>query len=330
MAGQSNYQKLHKRFVDHQKRQAELEDDGRWLKLPAPQVGTPAITYRIRILPPPDGFDSWYLEYGVHYQIKNESGQFMTITCPLKTVQKPCPVCEFTKGLWKSGSEEDKALARKIGVKTRYASNVVLLNNPSEAKLWSYGAKVWGPLNELCVGDSGEFVPIDDSDKGFNIKVVIVTQKTDEGNFPNYTIMPEMKSCPVPDKSVLTKIHPMHELILGRVKSYDEIRSLLFGSEGAEAAPATTATSNEISEPAVADTEDTVTETVTPTASPAKNVAPAAKASIAGTTPAPAPVKETANAPSVEVSAQASVPASQDELVKRAKAQLAKRAAAKS
>lgn len=330
MAGQSNYQKLQKKFADKQRRQAEMDDD-RWWKPPTPQASHPAETHRIRILPPPDGFDSWYFEYGVHYQIKNEAGQFVSITCPIKTIQKPCPICEFTKGLWKENTEEGKTLARKIGVKTRYASNVVLLNNPSEVKLWSYGPKVWTPLNELCVGTDGEFVPIDNPDKGFNIKVVIAGT-AGEVNYPSYTIMPEMKACPIPDKSALLKIHPMHELIVSRVKSYDELRSLLFGSEAAEtAAPATTtATSEEISETPVADPDDTVTETTATPPPSAKSVAPAAKASIAGTTPAPAPVKETTNAPSVEVPVQASAPASQDELVKRAKASLAKRAAAKS
>lgn len=329
MAGQTNYQKLHKRFVEKQSRQAEM-DDNRWWKPPIPQVGNPAETHRIRILPPPDGFDSWYFEFGVHYGVKNEAGQFLTITCPLKTVQKPCPICEFTKGLWKENTEEGKTLARKIGVKTRYASNVIVLSNPAEVKLWSYGPKVWTPLNELCIGDNGEFNPIDSPEKGFNIKLVIATQNTPEGNFPNYTVMPIMPACPIPDKSALMKIHAMHELIVSRVKSYDEIRSLLYGSEAADAAPAPSpATTDEVAETPVTDADDTVTETVTPPPAPAKSVAPAAKASVAGVTPAPA-VKETTNAPSPEASTASAAPASQEELVKRAKAQLAKRAAAKS
>lgn len=313
MAGKTDYSKLHKRFQDHQKRQEEMDGDGRWWKPQIPQAGAPAVTHRVRILPPPDGFDAWYLEYGVHYQLKNDAGHFMTVTCPVKTVQKPCPVCEFTKGLWKSGAEEDKALARKIGSKTRYASNVILLaGKPDEVKLWSYGPKVWGPLNELCVGDSGEFVPIDDPVKGFNIKVVIATQNTAEGNFPNYTIMPEMKACPVPDKTVLERIHPMHELIKSKVKSYDEIRSILFGNEIKEEAPAapSQAASEEISETPVADAEEnTVVDNTTPTST------------------ATVTKKEFTHAATPEGASQG---ASREELVRRAKAALSKRTAAQS
>lgn len=306
MPGKTDYAKLHKRFVDQQRRQAEMDDD-RWLKLQTPQVGSAAVTYRMRFMPPPDGFDSWYMEYGVHYQIKNEAGQFTTITCPLKTQKKPCPICEFTKGLWKSGAEDDKTLARKIGAKTRYVSNVVNLAHPSEVKLWSYGTKVWTPLNELCVGDSGEFVPIDDPQKGFNIKIVVKTESTPEGNFPNYTVLPEMKPCAVPDKTVLDKIHPMHEIITQRIKSYDEIRSLLFGADDtAAASPASSqgsaaAPAEESSEPAVADSEETTTEETTE--------------------------KETTHAAASEEAQQQAKRPTPDELVRRAKAQLAKRAA---
>jgi hypothetical protein len=295
MPGKTDYAKLHKRFVEYQRRAAEMDDD-RWLRLQTPQVGAAAVTYRMRFLPPPDGYDSWYLEYGVHYQIKNEAGQYTTITCPQKTQKKPCPICEFTKGLWRSGAEEDKVLARRIGVKTRYVSNVVNLSNPSEVKLWSYGAKVWTPLNELCVGDSGEIVPIDDPQKGYNIKIVVKAESTPEGSFPNYTVLPEMKPCPIPDMGVLNKIHPMHEIIVQRVKSYDEIRSILFGAEDS-AAPSTSPPESEVavetSEPAV------VNEGIE---------------------------EETAHAAPEETQKREDKRPSADELVRRAKAMLAKRA----
>jgi len=233
MAGKSDYGKLRDRYMAHQKRREEGMDD-RWWKPDTGTAGGGPMSYRIRILPPFDGHDSWYLQYGVHYRIKGEGEQFISITCPQKTMNKPCPICEFTKGLWK-GSEGDQKVARDIGSKTRYASNILILSStrgPNDPKIWGYGPKVWEPLNQLCVGsDDGDFVPIDDPVKGFNMKLSIAVKATEEGNFPEYTIVPDgMKATAIPDKNSLDRLHNLNELIVAKVKSYDEIRSILLGA----------------------------------------------------------------------------------------------------
>jgi hypothetical protein len=268
MAGKSDYAKMKARFAEVKNRKAGIDDD-KWWKAEAPQnsSGQP-ITHRIRILPPPDGFNFWYLEYGVHYRLKGEDGNNVSATCPLKTLKQRCPVCEFTKGLWKSGSEADQNLARDIGSKTRYCSNIAVLGKgqeifkASEAKLWSYGPKVWTPLNELCVGESGEIVPIDDPDHGYNIKIVVGTKSSGTESYPEYTVMPELKPCPVPDKGILNKLHPMHELIKSAVKGYDELRSILMGAGGGGEQPAAPAPSQEeaIADAPVPDATTTVIE----------------------------------------------------------------------
>jgi hypothetical protein len=290
--------------MEQKRRQAEMDDE-RWWKPEAPQAGGSPVTHRLRFMPPPDGFDSWYVEYGVHYRLKGEGDSTVTVTCPLKTLGKPCPVCEFTKGLWKSGAEADQKIAREIGAKTRYASNVVILSkNPGEVKIWSYGTKVWTPLNELCIGDGGEFIPFDDPMTGFNIKIVVSTERTPEGTFPNYTVMPEMKATPLTDRKVLQNIHPIHEMIRSKVKTYDEIRSILLGSGGpVEEAPAQT--------PAASKAPDAESEsTIAPVAEDEEVIEP---------------VKENANAQTAEekpVSQQARP--STDDLVRKARAAMQK------
>lgn len=257
MAGKTDYAKIHKRFLEQKKKMAEMDDE-RWWKPDAPQPGGSPLTHRVRFMPPPDGFDSWYVEYGVHYRLKGEGDTTITATCPQKTLGKPCPICEFTKGLWKSGSEADQKIAREVGSKTRYASNVIVLSkNPSEVKIWSYGTKVWTPMNELCIGADGEFIPFDDPVNGFNIKIVVGMERTPEGNFPSYTVMPEMKACPIGDRKTLQSIHPIHEMIRSKVKSYDELRSILLGGGGAPAEEAPAA-KNSASAPADTEAESTV------------------------------------------------------------------------
>jgi len=291
MAGKTNYDKLKTKFAQKKQMLADMEDD-RWWKPTVPSQANTQLTQRVRFLPPPDGFDSWYVEYGVHYRIKNEAGDFISITCPKKTLNKPCPICEFVKGLWKTGEDKDKAMASSIGCKTRYCSNVIVLGeNASEVKVWAYGSKVWTPLNELCVGDSGEVIPFDDPQIGFNIKITVGLQQTAGGDFPSYTVLPEMKPCAIPDKSVLGKLNPIHELITKRIKSYDEIRAILYGTvtedsekevtkktveEGSESEPATATTEPTVEEeqPVVTEKEPAHAETVEKVATPASVARP--------------------------------------------------------
>ncbi len=231
MAGKSDYAKLRERFVARQKA-LEAGADERWWKPDLTSAGQAPVKYKIRILPPFDGHNFWYLEYGVHYRVKNEEGNFIPITCPQKTLKNPCPICEFTKGLWRGG-DADKAIAREIGSKTRFASNVLILNHSAnDVKIWSYGTKIWSPLSELCVG-SGEddFVPIDDPKQGFNMNLSIAMKQTDAGNFPDYTVTPEMKATALSDPSAVDRLHNLAEIIHGQVKAYDEIRAILLGSD---------------------------------------------------------------------------------------------------
>lgn len=308
MSGKTDYSKIRQKFLERQKFLAEIEDE-RWWKPPQPTSGGPDLNFRIRILPPPDGFDSWWVEYGIHYRIKNESSQPVQIVCPQRTIGKPCPICEFTRGLWKSGVEQDQNLARDIGVKTRYISNIIVLSeNPSEVKIWSYGTMVWTFLNNLCIGGKGDIIPIDDPVSGYDLRLSVSMRFTKIGNIPNYTIIPEMKPCPIPDKNLLSKIHPIHEIIRKRVKSYDEIRSILYGSsEGESGSPSSDDTEDVAISDAPAIQEDSIVED-----------APR------GTDPTV--VVEKAHAQSTERaesghSAQAARP-TQEELVRRAKALL--------
>lgn len=311
MAGKTNYEKIRKQFLDRQKQLAEMDGDDKWWKPGMPQDTKTTLKHRVRILPPPDGFDSWFVEYAVHYRLKNDAGEFLTITCPQKTLKKPCPVCEFTKGLWKSGKPEDQKIARDIGAKTRYCSNVLVLSEDAKVpKLWSYGAKVWSPINEMCFGTSGEFVPIDDPQNGFNLNIAVGMNATESGNFPEYTVTPEMRSSPIPDKTILDRLHPMHEMIQGRVKSYDEIRSILLGGNAPKVEVDHTTPAGEVTEPV-----DTDPAPTTPT--------------VVDETPAPVTQK---SAPKTEEKTNAEAAAasspSREELVKRARAALQKRSGA--
>jgi len=271
--GRSDYQSAKERFLDRQKRKSESEG---WWK---PTEGR----HRIRILPPPSNQEKqkfFYVEYGVHYGLVGPEGNTETVTCPKATLKKPCPICEFTRGLWQRKSEEDQVIARKIGVKTRACCSLVFLNAPSEAKIWSFGKNVRDQLDELCFANEGSEVMIDDPDNGYNLTVTVSVRNTPDGTYPDYIVTPEMKSCAVLDKAVLGKTKNLAEMIHSAVKSYDEIRSILLGSgheDGGEApAPVARKVEEEPTEPA---SDDVVEDTPAPVAkasSPAPSQRPSA------------------------------------------------------
>lgn len=221
MYGKTDYSKMRGRFQERVKNKADA--DGWW----KPEQGK----NRIRVCPPPAPtkgtkipMDAFMFEYGVHYQIGDDNE---VITCPRLTLKKPCPICEFVKGLWK-GSEADKKLARGIGAKLRTAMNIVLLSEPGKVYIWSAGKMVRDQLDELVFA-SDPPIEIDDPDQGYNMVVTVSSRTTPDGVFPQYIVTPEMKPCALPDKKVLEKLSNIAELICGRVKSYDELRSILLG-----------------------------------------------------------------------------------------------------
>lgn len=252
MAGKTDYSKLRKKFQDRQMR-GDLDD--RWWR-PDKDPGT----HKVRILPPPDGFDSWCMEFGTHYNIGSDDAGFQKIICPRLTISQRCPICEFTRKLWR-GTDADKTIAKTIGARRRYASNVLILSSktPTDVRLWDYGDKVWRPLNEMSVGSDGDVTPIDDPVSGVNIKVTVQINRTEDRNFPEYSVTPwEIKTSALPDKSVLGKLHNFVEIIQTQIKPFDEIRSILLGpgAPPASAPPPPTP-------PKTEEMEETVPETAT-------------------------------------------------------------------
>src|SRR3990172_3711326 len=305
--GKTDYGKLREKYLA---RQQQGVDDTKWFK---PEQGR----YRFRILPPPENYNLWYLDYGVHYGFSNSEGNFEALTCPRLTKGERCPICEFTKGLWKKNAEADIAIARKFGVKKRFVSNIVIVSNgPLDVRMWAYGPQVLQQLEEHCVTSSGDVVPIDDPVKGVNMKLVVTQKNTPERNFPNYLVTPELPAMAIPDKGALDKLHDIVTTIHSRVKSFDELRSILEAGVVGE---------NDSEPPA---------PTATPKSSEEEEGAHSAPAKPAKAAPQTAPVddgdeeivQETSHGTSAEGNEGKTAPRpTQEELARRARDVLAKR-----
>lgn len=293
MAGRTDLNKLRQRYMARQKQVAE--QDQRYWK---PEIGN---KYGVRLCPPPDGCDLWFKEFGVHYSVY-EDQENPTETCPRLTKGTACPVCEFVRGLWRSGSDEEKELARKIGAKKRYISNVLVVSGPNSdpktPRLWSYGPMIWDQIMAFVNTDDG-VVPIDDPATGHNLTLTVTEKRTGKQTFPNYLVSPIIHPSAIPDQSSLSKLNDYEEVIDSKLRPYEVIKAALMG----KAEPSTT-NEQPVEEP--------------PTEQPTGD--PATDRIIDDTS------QETSNAPAPAQNPEAAKPATGTDLVAKARAALAARA----
>lgn len=99
----------------------------------------------------------------------------------LTTLKNNCPVCEHNSGLWNSGVESNKDVARKQKRKQTYYSNILVLSDPknpdNEDKvfIFKYGPKIFAKLTEAMQPEFEDETPMDPFDfwTGANFKVKI-------------------------------------------------------------------------------------------------------------------------------------------------------------
>ena len=103
----------------------------------------------IRFLPPPDGEDvPWAKLYSHAFQ---GPGGWLIENC-LTTKNEKCPVCAHNNGLWNSGVESDKEIARKQKRKLTYYTNIYVVRDPknpdNEGKvfLYKFGKKIFDKI----------------------------------------------------------------------------------------------------------------------------------------------------------------------------------------
>lgn len=108
----------------------------------------------VRFLPAPavDGDDAlpWVRIFSHGFQ---GPGGWLIDNC-LTTLNQKCPVCEHNSGLWNSGVEANKEIARKQKRKVTYISNVLIISDPKnpenegQTKLFKFGKKIFDKITE--------------------------------------------------------------------------------------------------------------------------------------------------------------------------------------
>jgi len=130
----------------------------------------------IRFLPAPDGEDLPFVK--VYSHAFQGPGGWLIDSC-LTTLNQKCPVCEHNSGLWNSGMDSNKEVARKQKRKLTYVSNIYVVKDPTNPEnegkvfLFKYGKKIFDKLTEAMQPEFEDETPIDPFDfwKGANFKL---------------------------------------------------------------------------------------------------------------------------------------------------------------
>jgi hypothetical protein len=130
----------------------------------------------IRFLPAPDGEDLPFVK--VYSHAFQGPGGWLIDSC-LTTLNQKCPICEHNSGLWNSGMDSNKEVARKQKRKLTYMSNIYVVKDPANPEnegkvfLFKYGKKIFDKLTEAMQPEFEDETPIDPFDfwTGANFKL---------------------------------------------------------------------------------------------------------------------------------------------------------------
>ena len=221
---------------------ANKGDDRLW----KPEVDKAGNGYAvIRFLPAPDGEDlPWVKLYSHAFQ--GPGGWY--IENSLTTVNQKDPCSEFNTGLWNSGIESDKQIARNQKRKLSYYANIYVVKDPAnpdnEGKvfLYKFGKKIFDKVMGAMQPEFEDETPINPFDfwQGADFKVKI--KKV--AGFWNYDSSEFAAPSPLlKDDDALEalwkKEYSLQELVSAdKFKSYDELKKRLEAVLKLNAAPA--------------------------------------------------------------------------------------------
>ena len=173
---QNNFQ-----FLQKELEKSSTEKSGADERLWKPELDASGNGYAvIRFLPAPDGETvPWAKLYSHGFQ--GPGGWFIE-NCPTTHGDK-CPVCAHNNGLWNSGVESDKEVARKQKRKLSYYSNIYVVKDPkhpeNEGKvfLYRYGKKIFDKIMGAMQPEFQDETPVNPFDlwEGANFKLKIKT-----------------------------------------------------------------------------------------------------------------------------------------------------------
>jgi len=188
----------------------------------------------IRFLPAPDGEDLPFVKLYSH--AFQGTGGWLIDSC-LTTLNQKCPVCEHNSGLWNSGIDSNKEIARKQKRKLTYISNIYVVKDPANPEneggvfLYKFGKKIFDKLTAAMQPEFEDEESIDPFDfwKGANFKL----KAKNVAGYRNYDSSEFAVPGPLLDdddalEALWKKQYSLAELVApSQFKSYEELKKRL-------------------------------------------------------------------------------------------------------
>jgi hypothetical protein len=188
----------------------------------------------VRFLPSPQNEDTPFVRLWEH-RFKGPTGSWYIEKC-LTTLGRLDPVAEMNNGLWNSGLESDKALARERKRKLVFISNILVVKDPQkperEGKVWllRYGVKIYDKINDQMNPPGGEeTINPFDFWNGANFRMKI---RTVEG-FRNYDMSSFDRPGPIAQtdeeiEAIWKQEYPLQPFLDEKAfKTYEELKARL-------------------------------------------------------------------------------------------------------
>ena len=188
----------------------------------------------IRFLPAPDGEDMPFVKLYSH--AFQGTGGWLIDSC-ITTLNQKCPVCEHNSGLWNSGIDSNKEIARKQKRKLTYISNIYVVKDPANPEneggvfLYKFGKKIFDKLTAAMQPEFEDEESIDPFDfwKGANFKL----KAKNVAGYRNYDSSEFAVPGPLLDdddalEALWKKQNSLAELVApSQFKSYEELKTRL-------------------------------------------------------------------------------------------------------
>ena len=198
-------------------------------------------TQKVRIVPYAFNPESPFIELQFYYNLGGK--HYLSPT----TFGKPDPIQEVVEALRKSGSNEEKEIAKKLQATPRtYVPIIVRGEEELGVRYWGFGVQVYKQLLKLMTNaEWGDITSVTDgNDIEVEFKKVSGKKNVKTGqSFPETTITPSPKKTTVVDptrKDLMEKVKNQVDILkIFPLKSYDELKEIVDqwlngGVDGAE------------------------------------------------------------------------------------------------
>mgnify|MGYP003153662430 FL=1 len=177
----------------------------------------------IRIVTTKDGDP--FKDYFFHYNVGSNSG----FLCPKKNFGDECPVCDFSRKLYKEGDDESVKMAKELTARQRFFSPVLVRGEENlGVKVWGYGKMAYETLLNLVLNP--EYGDITDIEAGTDLDLHY--GKAPGQSFPQTKLTPKrstsnvcVEATPEACKEILDGVPDIDSLF--EKKSTEEVQGYL-------------------------------------------------------------------------------------------------------